>query len=75
LGHHALANQLLTGSPVAVGVQVVGVRAVLRKFPLCGLLSGKVFTVYISAVGVGNDLARDAVVIRIQPVWIARIPL
>jgi len=37
-----LANQLLTGYPIVVGVQVVGVRAILRKFPLCFSLVGEV---------------------------------
>jgi hypothetical protein len=51
-GHLAitlLADQLFTGYPVVVGIQVVGLRAVLRIFPLCGSLGGEVSTIQVSA--------------------------
>jgi hypothetical protein len=68
-------DQLLTGYPVVVGIQVVGVRAVLRKFPLRFSVGGEVGAIKlpVSAPSSATSklLARDAVIIRIQPVWIA----
>jgi hypothetical protein len=62
---------------VVVGIQVVGVRAVLRKFPLRFSVGGEVGAIKlpVSAPSSATSklLARDAVIIRIQPVWIARI--
>jgi hypothetical protein len=75
-------DQLLTGYPVVVGIQVVGVRAVLRKFPLCFSVGGEVGTIQITATAlsttatvVGKVLACFSVVIRVEVVRIARVAL
>jgi hypothetical protein len=74
-----LVDQLLAGFAVVVGVQVVRVRAVLRKFSLRCSVGSEVGAVKLwvsaSSAATGKLLARDAVIIGIQPVWIARIPL
>jgi len=64
-----------------VGVQVVGVCAVLRKFPLCFSVGGEVSTIQVSATTFSTTtvvrigLACLSVVIRIEPVGIAGIAL
>jgi hypothetical protein len=75
-------DQLLTGYPVVVGIQVVGVRAVLRKFPLRFSVGGEVGTIQITATAlsttatvVGKVLACFSVVIRVEVVGIARVAL
>src|SRR5215203_246037 len=78
-----VVDQLLTRSPVVVSVQVVGVRAVLSKVPLCCSVGGEVSTIQVSATSlstttatvVGIGLTYFSVVIRVEPVGIAGIPL
>jgi hypothetical protein len=75
-------DQLLTGYPVVVGIQVVGVRTVLRKFPLRFSVGGEVSTIQVSATlsttaagAIGIGLAGHPVSILVKVVGIARVAL
>jgi hypothetical protein len=75
-----LADQALTRSPIIVGIQVVGVCAVLCIFPLCFSVGGEVNTIQVSATvstatGVGIGLAGLTVVVPVEVVGIARVAL
>jgi hypothetical protein len=80
----SLADQVLTCSPIIVGVQVVGVRAVLRKFPLRFSVGSEVGAVQVApttatgattTVTIGIALARLSVAVPIEVAGIVRVAL